>query len=125
MIGDYYHDRSDGVRKRVTLRTFRLIGNRDLNIGIGTEPIMLTKDMLEKNGFDIGNVVAIKRWGGSEDGDEFDYTITCDFCMDGVFKYIHIRAPHIELGMPMEKVNEVLHALRLCGLGEMADAFKL
>ena len=125
MIGDYYHDRSDGVIKRVTLKTFRMIGSRDLSIGIGTEPILLTKDMLEKNGFHIGNVVAIKRWGGSEDGDEFDYTITCDFCMDGVFKYIHITAPHIELGMPLEEVNEFLHVLKLCGLGEMADDFKL
>lgn len=125
MIGDYYRDRSDGVRKRVTLRTFRLIGNRDLSIAIGTEPIMLTKDMLEKNGFNIGNVVAIKRWGGSEDGDDFDYMVTCDFCVDGVFKYIHIRAPHIELGVPMEGVNEFLHVLRLCGLGEMADRFEL
>lgn len=125
MIGDYYHDRSDGVRKRVTLKTFRMIGNRDLNIGIGTEPILLTKDMLEKNGFDIGNVVAIKRWGGTDDGDEFDYMITCDFCMDGMFKYIHIKAPHIELGMPLSEVNEFLHVLRLCGLDEMADDFKL
>ena len=125
MIGDYYYDRSDGVRKRVTLKTFRLIGNRDLRIEIGTEPILLTKDMLEKNGFDIGNVVAIKRWGGTEDGDEFDYMVTCDFCMDGVFKYIHIKAPHIEIGMPMSEVNEFLHVLRLCGLSDMADDFKL
>ena len=125
MIGDYYHDRSDGVRKRVTLKTFRMIANRDLSIGIGTEPILLTKDMLEKNGFDIGNVVAIKRWGGTEDGDEFDYMVTCDFCMDGVVKYVHIRAPHIGIGMPLDKVNEFLHALRLAGLYEMADGFEL
>lgn len=125
MIGDYYHDRSDGVRKRVRLKTFRMIGNRDLNIGIGTEPIMLTKDILEKNGFHIENVVAIKRWGGFEDGDVFDYTITCDFCVDGVVKYVHIRAPHIGIGMPLDKVNEFLHVLRLCGLDEMADGFEL
>ena len=60
MIGDYYHDRSDGVRKRVTLKTFRMIANRDLSIAIGTEPIMLTKDILEKNGFHIENGVASK-----------------------------------------------------------------
>ena len=125
MIGDYYHDRSEGEYKRVTLKTFRMIANRDLSIAIGTEPIMLTKDMLEKNGFDIGNVVAIKRWGGNDGGDVFDYTITCDFCVDGVFKYIHIRAPHIELGMPLSEVNEFLHVLRLCGLDEMADGFEL
>ena len=126
MIGDYYYDHLKDVYRRVTLNTFHMImivNGGDLHIG--TEPILLTKDMLEKNGFHIGNVVAIKRWGGSEDGDVFDYVVTCDFCMDGVFKYIHIRAPHIELGMPLEGVNEFLHVLRLCGLGEMADDFKL
>ena len=126
MIGDYYYDHLNDVYRRVTLNTFHMImiGNGG-DLHMGTEPILLIKDMLEKNGFDIGNVVAIKRWGGSEDGDEFDYTITCDFCMDGVFKYIHIRAPHIELAMPMSEVNEFLHVLRLCGLDEMADGFEL
>ena len=51
--------------------------------------------------------------------------VTCDFCMDGVITYIHIRAPHIGIGMPLDKVNEFLHALRLGGLYEMADKFEL
>ena len=125
MIGDYYHDRSDGVRKRVTLKTFRMIANRDLSIAIGTEPIMLTKDILEKNGFHIENGVASKYWGGTDDGVVFDYMVSCDFCMDGVVKYVHIRAPHIGIGMPLSEVNEFLHALRLAGLYEIADGFKL
>ena len=126
MIGDYYYDRSDGVRKRVTLKTFRMIGNRDLSIGIGTEPIMLTKDMLEKNGFHIENGIALKCWGGTDDGDAvFDYMVTCVFSMDGVVKYVHIKSPHIGIGMPLDKVNEFLHALRLGGLYEMADGFEL
>ena len=126
MIGDYYYDHLKGVYRRVTLNTFHMImiGNGG-DLHMETEPILLAKDMLEKNGFNIGNVVAIKRWGGTEDGDEFDYMVTCDFCMDGVFKYIHIRAPHIELAMPMSEVNEFLHVLRLCGLSDMADDFKL
>ena len=125
MIGDYYHDRLEDVYRRVTLKTFRMIANRDLNIGIGTEPIMLTKDILEKNGFHIENGVASKYWGGTDDGGVFDYMVSCDFCMDGVVKYVHIRAPHIGIGMPLDKVNEFLHALRLAGLYEMADGFKL
>ena len=126
MIGDYYHDRSDGVRKRVTLKTFRMIANRDLSIAIGTEPIMLTKDMLEKNGFHIiENAVASKHWGGTDNGVVFEYMVSCDLYMDCVVKYIHIKAPHIGIGMPLDKVNEFLHALRLGGLYEMADGFKL
>ena len=126
MIGDYYYDHLNDVYRRVTLNTFHMImiGNGG-DLHMGTEPILLTKDMLEKNGFHIGNVVAIKRWDGTEDGDEFDYMVTCDFCMDGVITYVHIRAPHIEIGMPLEEVNEFLHVLKLCGLGEMADDFKL
>ena len=90
-----------------------------------TEPIMLTKDILEKNGFHIENGVASKYWGGTDDGVVFDYMVSCDFCMDGVVTYVHIRAPHIGIGMPLDKVNEFLHALRLGGLGEMADGFEL
>lgn len=126
MIGDYYYDHLNDVYRRVTLNTFHMIkvGNGgDLHTRI--EPIMLTKNMLEKNGFHIENVVAIKRWGYTEDGEVFDYMVSCDFCMDGVVKYIHIRAPHVGIGMPLEEVNEFLHALRLCGLSDMADGFEL
>ena len=126
MIGDYYNDRSEGVYRRVTLDTFHMImiGNVG-DLHIGAEPILLTKDMLEKNGFHIENGVAMKRWGGTDDGEVFDYMVSCDFCMDGVVKYIHIRAPHVGIGMPLDKVNEFLHALRLCGLSDMADSFEL
>ena len=126
MIGDYYYDHLNDVYRRVTLNTFHMIkvGNGG-DLHIATEPIMLTKDILEKNGFHIENGVASKYWGGTDDGVVFDYVVTCDFCMDGVVTYIHIRAPHIGIGMPLDKVNEFLHALRLAGLYEMADGFKL
>lgn len=126
MIGDYYYNHLENVYRRVTLNTFHMIkvGNGG-DLHIATEPIMLTKDILEKNGFHIENGVASKYWGGTDDGVVFDYMVTCDFCMDGVVKYVHIRAPHIGIGMPLDKVNEFLHALRLSGLGEMADGFKL
>ena len=126
MIGDYYYDHLNDVYRRVTLNTFHMImiGNGG-DLHMGTEPIMLTKDMLEKNGFHIENGVASKYWGGTDDGVVFDYMVTCDFCMDGVVKYIHIKATHIGIGMTLDKVNEFLHALRLGGLYEMADGFKL
>ena len=126
MIGDYYYEHLNDVYRRVTLNTFRTIKVGDGgNLHMETEPIMLTKDMLEKNGFHIENGVASKYWGGTDDGVVFDYMVSCDFCMDGVVKYVHIRAPHIGIGMPMEGVNEFLHVLRLCGLNEMADGFEL
>ena len=126
MIGDYYYDHLNDVYRRVTLNTFHMIkvGNGG-DLHIGTEPIMLTKDMLEKNGFHIENSVASKHWGGTDDGVVFDYMVSCDIYMDGVVKYVHIRAPHIGIGMPLDKVNEFLHALRLAGLYEMADGFEL
>ena len=126
MIGDYYYNHLENVYRRVTLNTFHMIkvGNGG-DLHIATEPIMLTKDILEKNGFHIENGVASKYWGGTDDGVVFDYMVSCDFCMDGVVKYVHIRAPHIGIGMPLDKVNYFLHALRLGGLDEMADGFKL
>lgn len=126
MVGDYYYNHLENVYRRVTLNTFHMIkvGNGG-DLHIGTEPIMLTKDILEKNGFHIENGVASKYWGGTDDGVVFDYMVTCDFCMDGVVKYVHIRVPHIGIGMPLDKVNEFLHALRLAGLVEMADKFEL
>ena len=126
MIGDYYYNHLENVYRRVTLNTFHMIkvGNGG-DLHIATEPIMLTKDMLEKNGFHIENGVALKCWDGTDDGEVFDYMVSCDFCMDGVVKYVHIRVPHIGIGMPLDKVNEFLHALRLAGLYEMVDGFKL
>lgn len=126
MVGDYYYNHLENVYRRVTLNTFHMIkvGNGG-DLHIATEPIMLTKDMLERNGFHIENGVASKYWGGTDDGDVFDYMVSCDFCMDGVVKYVHIRAPHIGIGMPLDKVNEFLHALKLAGLYEMADGFEL
>lgn len=126
MIGDYYYNHLENDYRRVTLNTFHMINVGDGgNLHMETELIMLTKDMLEKNGFHIENGVASKCWGGTDDGVVFDYMVTCDFCMDGVVTYIHIMAPHIGIGMPLDKVNEYLHALRLAGLYEMADGFKL
>lgn len=127
MIGDYYHDRLKDVYKRVTLDTFHKIKIGDLDIGdiVIEQPIMLTKDILEKNGFHIENIVAQKYWDETVDGVVFNYNVSCDFCMDGVVKYIHISVPHIVIGMLLDKVNEFLHVLRLCGLGKMADEFKL
>lgn len=119
MIGDYYYDRLKDVYRRVTLDTFHMIkvGNGG-DLHIGTEPIMLTKDMLEKNGFHIENGIAKKCCGRLR-------LVSCDFCNDGVVGYIRIRVPHIDVGMSLGEVNEFLHALRLCGLVEMADGFKL
>ena len=122
MIGDYYHDRLKDVYKRVTLETFHKIKNG--NLDIGTKPIMLTKDMLERNGFHIENGVARKYWDETVDGVVFNYRVSCDF-LDDVVLYIHISVPHIVIGMLLDKVNEFLHVLRLCGLGKMADGFKL
>ena len=80
---------------------------------------------MRKNGFHIENGVASKCWGDSVVVDVFDYMVSCDFCMDGVVKYIHISVPYIAIEMPLDTVNEFLHVLRLCGLGGMADGFKL
>lgn len=85
------------------------------------EPIPLTAEILKKNGF--------KHYITEEDSDSFDYTegnlgyvfnkteygymscidMTGSFTITGLIKYVH----------------ELQHILRLCGLGERADNFKI
>lgn len=70
-------------------------------------PIPLTSEILEKNGFKM-----------SEDEDMWqydDFLLTIDFCqLIGGARWITYKYVH-----------ELQHALRLCGLNELADKFKV
>lgn len=75
------------------------------------EPIPLTHEILEKNGFRIGHHGTYHIWG---------------FCIgnhyDGQFTpYISLGCTHKDLTY----VHELQHALRLCGLNSLADNLKI
>lgn len=127
MIGDWVHHK--GKQKEVF--TVRYSGieliDEDCAIEIigfrchGVEPIPLTAEILEKNGF--------------ERNEYFDYNGCTFFSFPiGVFTTrsgfgIEKRDDEYYITdhalMPMRYVHELQHALRLCGLGELANNFKI
>lgn len=78
-------------------------------------PIPLTTEILEKNGFSYDY----------EDGWEFagkDYEPIISCVLEGSFVQIESRGLVAELRI--QYVHELQHALRLCGLNDLADNFK-
>lgn len=93
------------------------------------EPIPLTSDILKANGFNRSGAYMSKWWNNCDvihpDG-SFDNHINISTCgKDEHSEYISIWIPHKGLGMPLHYVHQLQHALRLCGLNELADNFKI
>lgn len=76
-------------------------------------PIPLTPEILEKNGFIYRDLPFELYW-------EYDgVTIDCGAC-----DYYYINLGN-NRSMDVSNVHELQHALRLCGLNELADNFKV
>lgn len=93
----------------------RISSGEDIDLAIDGcfYPIPLTPEILEKNGFDIHETLG--EWHPSVDGFRFinkysDEPLEIDAC--GL--YVEIRYVH-----------QLQHALRLCGLNDLADNFKV
>lgn len=91
------------------------------------EPILLTKKILEKNGWSLirGNV-----YGGvfvEEINDvEYEFDIPFRIAISGSYCHEKIFATTSEdVLIPMLYVHEVQHALRMCGLYDLADIFEI
>lgn len=92
-------------------------------------PIPLTAEILEKNGFDEAYSSDIHkcyfRQKDNEDGMEL-YDIEVNI-YSGNQNACHLEVKHFGMGTVKIKfyhVHELQHALRLCGLNEIADNFK-
>lgn len=116
MIGDWAYIKEYPMRaeaKRVTASHF----TQSL---CESEPIPLTDWILKKNG-----------WNTKLDNGGFSPQYICDndnICVtiDAIHHCLDIRIDDINYDMPRPKyVHELQHALRLCGLNELADNFKL
>lgn len=77
------------------------------------EPIPLTAEILEKNGFIYRDLPFELYW-------EYDGL----FIEGGACGHYVINLGH-NRGMDVSNVHELQHALRLCGLKEIADNFKI
>lgn len=89
-------------------------------------PIPLTEEILKANRFDIvqdGNMLTIWKQKDNEYGGEvYDITIYAmvnDFRCDCSIRF------HGAIRKTIYYVHELQHALRLCGLDELADNFKI
>ena len=87
------------------------------------EPIPLTPEILEKNGFEFvdDSIISISAAKLLD-----DYTsIYFQFCNnnDCYFQLHHYGAGSYEIRKYVKYVYELQHALRLCGLNELADNF--
>lgn len=84
------------------------------------EPIPITEDMLEMNGFEMSPQ---RHWLYSDDY----YDLWIEQWSDSIWT---VEYEDTEMETPEEKitfgyVHELQHFLRLCGCGEMADNFKV
>lgn len=103
----------------------------DYSRDIQVEPITLTPEILEKNGFvqeddaymdDISYkcFCGILTWHHSANDIIVSYDGSKEFTITNDLGY-----PCDEITLYRPKVHELQHALRLCGLNELADNFKV
>lgn len=123
-IGDYVRFK----RTKEIVWVFEIDGDRNVinnepdgycsekNIAVDdVEPIPLTPEMLEKNGFEYKDAWA-EWWHRSEDGFESDFQLGIT---ESGFSMKDIGNAKINF------VHQLQHALRLCGLNDLADSLKL
>lgn len=82
-------------------------------------PIPLTAEILEKNGF----IHSPNKWDLKNKDKFYPYEIHLED--EGHFLYCEIRIYNVFIQNKICDVHELQHALRLCGLNDLADNFKI
>lgn len=82
-------------------------------------PIHLTVEILEKNGF----IPSPHKWDLQSKDETYPYEIHLED--EGHFMYCEIKSYDAFMQIKICDVHEFQHALRLCGLNELADNFKI
>ena len=121
MVGDYIANRNGSPMQIVAVdedNAYACEGNEERpwifgdNEGYEPQPIILTPEILEKNGWK-----ETEYWHEYQDGKN---TIQC--CLPDMRGRINgIEIEHFKC----EYVHQYQHLLRLCGLNELADNFKI
>ena len=97
--------------------TYAPIDNMTFVGGVWVEyliPILLTPQILEKNGFTRSRVFV-----------EWKYNKDDTYILWKPFPWVRITREESDVCFTCEYVHELQHALRLCGLTEIADQFKV
>ena len=130
MIGDWVYFKTNKVYAKITEIYFTLdvehkymvslnsCGNRYCVSINEIEPIPITKEILEKNGFK--KEIGAKEVVFTYDDDDKNYRLVIhpketNYC--GIYTYIHIDVGCVGIEeLPLEYVHQLQHALRLCGI---------
>lgn len=114
MIGDWVTVRRPSNR-REKVRVKSVIGNGTIEAKtkdglvvfgeLAVEPIPLTVEILEKNGFERSKVFV-----------EWKYEDDDVYMIYKPFPYLKIQMEECNIAFPCEYVHELQHALRLCGI---------
>lgn len=115
MLGDLiYQERAEG---KVVVKMLPHWFNPPYEFSDVFSPIPLTPEILEKNGF-----VKIN----SQRYDFGEYESNCFIKVNPKRGWIHVNGKNANCNLYSHKyVHELQHALRLCGLTELADSFKV
>lgn len=85
------------------------------------EPVILLPRSLKKNGFKEG----YNEWHKEQKNEDAPYPYEIHLEDEGHFYYLEIKTFDAFLQTKICDVHELQHALRLCGLNELADNFKV
>ena len=92
------------------------------------EPILLTPEILEKNGFERGVITPSKFYRNIDN----EQLMFCSYGSCYGLGYVHWNESNdadimhrLEVQQPIMYIHQMQHALRLCGLNEIADNFKV
>ena len=100
----------------------------DYSMDIQVKPIPLTPEILEKNGFERGVVIPSKFYRNIDN----ERLIFCPHSSCYDLGYVHWNESNdvdimhrLEVQQPIMYIHQMQHALRLFGLDELADNFKV
>ena len=112
MVGDWVFNKHHNKAIRITPYDFFTHGHRadgsqyllgdTPTIGKDLEPIPITEEILNKNGFYREDFYSALDYNG-------EYRVLCDGHQVAIF-----HKAHTEINIPIEGVHELQHALRLC-----------
>lgn len=100
----------------------------DYSMDIQVKPIPLTPEILEKNGFERGVVIPSKFYRNIDN----EQLMFCSYGSCYGLGYVHWNESNdadimhrLEVQQPIMYIHQMQHALRLFGLDELADNFKV
>lgn len=122
MINDWVYHKDKPIKITKGIYDGKVYTNDSCILDFKLSPIPLTPEILELNGFkDFGE---IKEYYFEEDGEKYSFYLKAMYIKDKVHCAWGTNIGGVLPSIIMY-VHELQHALRLCGLTNLADNFKI